>query len=83
MTTHGLIPEGLTTTQEVKAIAKLVSVSERTVWRVLSREKGGAPDADFTTIRVRRQTAAALRGLASDGMSMADVVSALVTAYRQ
>ena len=45
-----LIPEGLTTTQEVKAIAKLVSVSERTVWRVLSREKGGAPDADFTTI---------------------------------
>ena len=85
MTTHSpLIPEGLTTTQEVRALAKLVSVSERTVWRVLRQLKGGAaPDADFTTIRVRRQTAAALRKLASDGMSMADVVSALVTAYRQ
>ena len=42
MTTHGLIPEGLTTTQEVRAIAKLAVVSERTVWRVLHREKGGA-----------------------------------------
>ena len=73
MTTHGLIPEGLTTTQEVRALAKQVSVSERTVWRVLRQLKGGpAPDADFTTIRVRRQDAAALRRLASDGMSMAD-----------
>ena len=35
MTTNGLIPEGLTKTQEVRAIAKQVSVSERTVWRVL------------------------------------------------
>ena len=78
-----LIPEGLTTTQEVKAIAKLVSVSERTVWRVLSKEKGGKPDGDFTTIRVRRQDAATLRRLAGDGMSMADIVSALVTAHRQ
>ena len=83
MTTHGLIPEGLTKTQEVKALAKLVSVSERTVWRVFSKGKGGKPDSDFTTVRVRRQDAAALRRLASDGMSMADVVSALVTAYRQ
>ena len=84
MTTHGLIPDGLTKTQEVKALAKMVSVSERTVWRVLRQVNGGAaPDADFTTVRVRRQDAAALRRLASDGMSMADVVSALVTAYRQ
>ena len=84
MTTHSLlIQEGLTTTEEVRAIAKLAMVSERTVWRVLRREKGGAPDADFTTIRVRRQDAATLRRLAGDGMSMADVVSALVTAHRQ
>ena len=85
MTTHSpLIPEGLTKTQEVRALAKQVSVSERTVWRALRQVNGGAaPDANFTTVRVRRQDAAALRGLASDGMSMADVVSALVTAYRQ
>ena len=84
MTTHGLIPEGLTKTQEVRAIAKQVSVSERTVWRVLRELNGGAArDANFTTVRVRRQDAAALRRLAVDGMSMADVVSALVTAYRQ
>ena len=37
MMTHSLIPEGLTTTtQEVRAIAKLAMVSERTVWRVPS-----------------------------------------------
>ena len=84
MTTHSpLIAEGLTKTQEVRALAKMVSVSERTMWRVFSEEKGGKPDSDFTTVRVRRRDAAALRGLASDGMSMADVVSALVTAYRQ
>ena len=83
MTTHGLIPAGLTKTQKVKALAKMVSVSERTMWRVFREEKGGKPDSDFTTVRVRRRDAAALRGLASDGMSMADVVSALVTAYRQ
>ena len=66
MTTHSpLIPEGLTKTQEVRALAKQVSVSERTVWRALRQVNGGAaPDANFTTVRVRRQDAAALRGLA-------------------
>ena len=42
MTTHSpLIAEGLTKTQEVRALAKMVSVSERTMWRVFSEEKGG------------------------------------------
>ena len=73
----------MTTTEEVRAIARMASVSERTVWRMLSSEKGGTPDADYTTIRVRRADAAALRELAGDGVSMAGAVSALVSAYRQ
>ena len=41
MTTHSLlIPEGLTTTQEVRAIAKLAMVSERTVWAGAPQGKG-------------------------------------------
>ena len=75
--------EGLTTTQEVRAIAKMASVSERTVWRLNCRLRGGVPDADFTTIRVRKADVAAMRQLAAEGMSMADVVSALIAAYRQ
>ena len=43
MTTHGLIPEGLTKTQEVKALAKLVSVSERT--RVAGVQQGKGREA--------------------------------------
>ena len=71
------------TTDEVRALAQTASVSERTVWRLLCRERGGTPDADYTTIRVRRADAAALRELAADGVSMADVVSALLSVYRE
>ena len=68
---------------EVREIARMASVSERTVWRMLSSEKGRTPDADYTTIRVRRADAAVLREIAADGVSMADVVSALLSGYRE
>ena len=71
------------TTDEVRAPAQTASVSERTVWRLLCRERGGMPDADYTTIRVRRADAAALREIAADGVSVADVVSALLRGYRE
>ena len=61
----------------------MAAVSERTVWRMLSSERGGTPDADYTTIRVRRADAAVLREIAADGVSMADVVSALLSGYRE
>ena len=73
----------MTTTDDVRALAQTASVSERTVWRLLCRERGGTPDADYTTIRVRRADAAALREIAADGVSVADVVSALLSGYRE
>ena len=71
------------TTDEVRDLAETASVSERTVWRLLCRERGGAPDADYTTIRVRRADAAVLREIAADGVSIADVVSALLSGYKE
>ena len=53
------------------------------MWRLLCRERGGAPDADYTTIRVRRADAAVLREIAADGVSIADVVSALLSGYKE
>ena len=76
-----MYPWVMKTTDEVRELAQTASVSERTVWRLLCRERGGTPDADYTTIRIRREDAVVLRELAPDGMSMADVVSALLSAY--
>ena len=78
-----MYPWAVATTAEVREIARMASVSERTVWRMLSSERGETPDADYTTIRVRRADAAVLREIAPDGVSMADVVSALLSGYRE